>query len=93
MSVATAASIRRVPLSEFGLMTTADVARQYRRSPTSVQNWIRSGLLPAVVVGGGPGFFFLVPASALDGFTPPSRGRPKQKPKPRRRWQAEVPPG
>lgn len=74
--------MRELPLSRFGLMTVGEACARYGWAAKTVQNWVRAGLLPAVVVGAGRGGgSFLLPAADVEAFTPPPRGRPPAKPK------------
>jgi|GEM_PF-2955395 len=77
--------MREIPLSEFGLMTVADVCAEKGLAPKTVQNWINAGLLPVVVVGSGRSAKFLLREEDVKAFTPPARGRPaKEKSDPKK---------
>lgn len=81
--------MNELPLSRFGLVTVDEIAAKYGVGPRAVQNWIRDGLLPAVVVGSGNRATHLVPAASLRGFAKPKKGpvpkaKPVAKPKPKK---------
>ncbi len=69
-------AVQEIPLSEFGLEMVAGVAARKGWSEKAIQNWIRAGLLPAVVLGTGRGATFLVQTSDVEKFVTPPRGRP-----------------
>ena len=51
-------------------------------APKTVQNWVRAGLIPALVVGSGRGGgSYLLRTKDVDAFEPPPRGRPPGKKK------------
>jgi len=61
------------------MLTTADVARRYQVSGTTVRRWCELGLLAgAEKVGIPPRVTWVIPESALEGFEPPRPGRPKK---------------
>lgn len=66
--------MREIPLSEFWLVTVAEVAAARGWAPKTVQNWVNAGLLPAVVIGAGRSARFLLRQTDVDAFTPPPRG-------------------
>jgi hypothetical protein len=62
------------------MLTTEAVAMRYKVTPMTVRRWCLLGLLAgAVRVGVDPRITWLIPESALQGFEPPRRGRPKQR--------------
>lgn len=71
--------MREIPLSEFGLVTVADVCAARGWASKTVQNWIRAELLPVVVIGSGRSAKFLLRESDVKAFVPPARGRPAAK--------------
>ena len=73
--------MRVLPLSDFGLVTVPEACALRGWAAKSVQNWVRAGLMPAVVVGTGRSAKFLLRRSDVAAFVPPRRG-PKPKPKP-----------
>jgi hypothetical protein len=74
--------VRELSLAEFGLELVSEACARKGWAAKTVQNWIRAGLLPAVVLGTGRGATFLVRIKDVDDFEPPPRGRPpKEKPK------------
>lgn len=76
--------IREMRLDEFGLMTVAGAAALKACSEKTVQNWVRAGLLAAVVLGTGRGAIFLVRGADVKALVPPPRGRPSDKPAPKK---------
>lgn len=69
--------MKSLDLSEFGLCDVAGACAIRGWSPKSVQNWVRSGLLPALVIGSGRGATFLLRVADVQAFVTPPRGRPK----------------
>jgi hypothetical protein len=63
-----------LPLSAFGLVTTAEVAAYHGCSAVTVANWIGKGYLRAVPVGGR---CHLVARADCEGFAKPRIGRPR----------------
>lgn len=68
--------MREIPLSEFGLATVAEVCARKGWAPKTVQNWIRSGLLAAAVVGSGRSAKYLLRLADVEDLVPPRRGAP-----------------
>lgn len=64
-------------------LTTKQVAERLKVTRHTVGVWCRRGLLPgAYEQDAGRGNVWLIPAKALEGFTPPKpTGRPPLKPK------------
>ncbi|HHX44542.1 MAG TPA: helix-turn-helix domain-containing protein [Chloroflexi bacterium] len=61
------------------MLTTADVARRFGVSTTTVRRWCELGLLPgAERVGVKQRATWVIPEGALQGFEPPKPGRPKK---------------
>ena len=61
------------------MLTTATVALRLGVAPVTVRRWCRIGLLPgAEKIGAEPRETWLIPESALEGFTPPKRGPRKR---------------
>jgi excisionase family DNA binding protein len=64
--------MNELSLRRFGLVTVEEIAARYGVGPRAVQNWIRDGMLPAVLVGKGK--LILVPEKSLKGFEKPKKG-------------------
>lgn len=73
--------MREISLADHGLETVADACARMGWAAKTVQNWVKGGLLPAVVLGTGRGSTFLLRVKDVTAFAPPPRGRPAGKPK------------
>ena len=61
------------------MLTTATVALRLGVEPMTVRRWCQRGLLPGAEKSGvEPRTTWLIPESALEGFTPPKRGPRKR---------------
>lgn len=60
------------------LLSTQEVAGRYRVTTGAVSQWCRKGQLPGAVRIGRD---WVIDAAPLDGFVPPSRGRPIGRPR------------
>ncbi len=58
--------------------TSAEIAERYSVKTNTVTRWCQRGLFPNAQLGPktGRGAIYLIPASDLERFTPPERGRP-----------------
>jgi len=78
--------VTEIPRASVGLMSVEEAAAARGWAARSVQNWIKAGLLPVVIAGGGMRTVYLLRAKDVEAFTPPPRGRPAKaaapKPKP-----------
>jgi len=63
-------------VKEMEYFIAKQVAERFNVTPRTVTNWCKAGLLPGARK---PGRDWLIPVEALDGFTPPDRGRPPRK--------------
>ena len=62
------------------MLTTAAVAMRYEVTPMTVRRWCQAGLLPGAEKRGvEPRVTWLIPESALEGFTPPRRAKREKK--------------
>lgn len=61
------------------MLTPDEVAERYGVSPVTVRGWCSRGKLAAIKEGRGNRGNWLIPESALEGFTPPRPGRPKKR--------------
>ena len=64
--------MKLIPLSRFGLMTTAEVAEYHGCYESTVRRWVAAGALPAVPVGHA----FVLRRADCEAFAPPKVGRP-----------------
>jgi hypothetical protein len=75
------------PMSEE--LTTADVAERLKRPERTVRLWCKQGLLAGARAVNTPrGDYWIIPATALKDFAPPTLGRrpqPKSAPAPEKR--------
>jgi hypothetical protein len=60
-------------------MTATEFAAAIKRPKSTVLLWLRKGLVPGVnVIEIGTERLYQVPATAIETFIPPKRGRPKK---------------
>ena len=57
------------------LLTVRETAQQCRVHAETVRRWLRRGLLPAIIVGGGPEAGYRIPKRAVLAYL---RGRPME---------------
>lgn len=69
--------VKLIPLSELGLMTVEEAARERGCDPSTVRRWASRGEIPVVQVGTGRSAKFLLRKTDLDAFTPRSAGAPE----------------
>lgn len=62
-----------VPLAELGLILVADAAKIHGVTPEAVQQWIRAGRLPVIVVGTGRSVVYLLRVVDVESFKRPKR--------------------
>lgn len=68
--------MRKIPASDFGLISVEDAAARRNVNERTIRAWITGDLLPVVVVGSGKRETYLLRAADVAALIPPRRGAP-----------------